>query len=333
MKLKELYSKPINRAVNPAVSATKFDPETERIEIQEYVFTDEILNGLFRILNAIKNNEPYDHVGIWIDGYYGSGKSHFLKYLDYCITPHTCEAALTRLLEAVKAIDPLDDKHNLGFDYEQLLSISNWLKRATIDTCIFNLETSYDNSTDKKKAFLHVFWNEFNGKRGFNKFNITMAQLLEKPLYEKGVFEEFKRRIAIEGGDWNDSGNAADIIDTSLDLVLNIATELVPTLDKESIRERIINRDTNISIDRFGMELASYLKDKGENYRLILLADEVSQFINKERDRYLNLQEIITRLSELCNNKVWIACTAQQDLSEVIDDCNIAAEKGQRRQD
>lgn len=327
MKLKELYSKPINRAVNPAVSATKFDPETERIEIQEYVFTDEILNGLFRILNAIKNNEPYDHVGIWIDGYYGSGKSHFLKYLDYCITPHTCEAALTRLLEAVKAIDPLDDKHNLGFDYEQLLSISNWLKRATIDTCIFNLETSYDNSTDKKKAFLHVFWNEFNGKRGFNKFNITMAQLLEKPLYEKGVFEEFKRRIAIEGGDWNDSGNAADIIDTSLDLVLNIATELVPTLDKESIRERIINRDTNISIDRFGMELASYLKDKGENYRLILLVDEVSQFINKERDRYLNLQEIITRLSELCNNKVWIACTAQQDLSEVIDDCNIAAEK------
>ena len=42
MKLKDLYSKPINRAVNPAVSATKFDPETERIEIQEYVFTDEI---------------------------------------------------------------------------------------------------------------------------------------------------------------------------------------------------------------------------------------------------------------------------------------------------
>ncbi len=34
MKLKELYSKPISRAVNPAVSATKFDPETEQIEIQ-----------------------------------------------------------------------------------------------------------------------------------------------------------------------------------------------------------------------------------------------------------------------------------------------------------
>lgn len=327
MKLKELYSKPINRAVNPAVSATKFDPETERIEIQEYVFTDEIINGLFRILDAIKNNKPYDHVGIWIDGYYGSGKSHFLKYLDYCITPSTREDAVSRLLEAVKAIDPLDDKHNLSFDFDELLSIANWLKRATIDTCIFNLETSYDNSTDKKKAFLHVFWNEFNGKRGFNKFNITLAQNLEKPLAEKGVFEAFKERIAEEGGDWNDPGMAADLIDNELDWVLDIAKELAPTLSVDSIRERIIKRDTNMSIDRFGMELASYLKDKGDDYRLILLADEVSQFINKERDRYLNLQEIITKLSEACDNKVWVACTAQQDLSEIMDDCHIAEEK------
>ena len=327
MKLRDLYSKPINRAVNPAVSATKFDPETEQVEIQEYVFTDEIINGLFRILDAIKNNRPYDHVGIWIDGYYGSGKSHFLKYLDYCITPHTRDAAMQRLLDAVKAIDPLDEKHNIGFDYEQLLSIANWLKRATIDTCIFNLETSYDNSTDKKKAFLHVFWNEFNGKRGFNKFNITLAQNLEKPLQEKGVFEAFKERIAEEGGDWNDPGMAADLIDNELDWVLDIAKELAPTLSVDSIRERIIKRDTILSIDRFGMELASYLKDKGDDYRLILLADEVSQFINKERDRYLNLQEIITKLSEACQNKVWVACTAQQDLSEIMDDCNIAEEK------
>lgn len=54
MKLSELYNKPIARAVNPAVSATKFDPETETTEIEEYVFTDEIINGLYRILDAIK---------------------------------------------------------------------------------------------------------------------------------------------------------------------------------------------------------------------------------------------------------------------------------------
>ena len=327
MKLRELYSKPIERHVNPAVSTTNFDAETQRIEIEEYVFTDEILNGLFRILDAVKNNKPYDHVGIWIDGYYGSGKSHFLKYLDYCIRPSSREEALARLLQAVKAIDPLDENHNLNFDYEQLASIAKWLRAATVDTCIFNLETSHVADTDKKFAFLQVFWNEFNGRRGFNKFNITLAQNLEKPLAEKGVFEAFKQRIAEEGADWNNSGEAADLIDNELDMVLDIAKELAPSLSIDSIRERIIRRDTIISIERFGMELKAYLKDKGDDYRLIFLADEVSQFINKERDRYLNLQEIITRLSEACDNKVWVACTAQQDLSELMDDCQIVEEK------
>ena len=133
MQLQDLYIKSINRPVNPAVSATKFDKETIDIEIKEYVFTDEILNGLYRILNAIKNNKPYDHVGIWIDGYYGSGKSHFLKYLDYCITPGTRDVALERLLDAVKEIDPFDGKHNLQFELSQIQDIASWLKTATID--------------------------------------------------------------------------------------------------------------------------------------------------------------------------------------------------------
>lgn len=327
MQLQDLYIKPINRPVNPAVSATKFDKETIDIEIKEYVFTDEILNGLYRILNAIKNNKPYDHVGIWIDGYYGSGKSHFLKYLDYCITPETRDVALERLLDAVKEIDPFDGKHNLQFELSQVQDIASWLKIATIDTCIFNLETSYNAATDKGKAFLQVFWDEFNGKRGLNKFNLTLAQLLEKPLMERGLLDQFKETIAEMGGDWNNPSEAADLVDQALEMVVDAATKLNPQFDRNSLYNHIDKRDYAISIERFGMELADYIKNKGEDYRLILLADEVSQFINKERDRYLNLQEIITKLSEACHNQVWVACTAQQDLSEIMDDCNIGEEK------
>lgn len=58
MQLKDLYIKPINRSVNPAVSATKFDKETIDIEIKEYVFTDEILNGLYRIWMPSRTTNP-----------------------------------------------------------------------------------------------------------------------------------------------------------------------------------------------------------------------------------------------------------------------------------
>ena len=72
MQQHELYRLPITRAVNPSVSTTQLDPAVEQVEIEEYVFTDEIINGLYRILNALKNRQNYSHIGIWIDGYYGS---------------------------------------------------------------------------------------------------------------------------------------------------------------------------------------------------------------------------------------------------------------------
>ena len=78
MILEELYSNNINREVNPAVTANDFQQETVRTEINEYVFTEENLQGLYDILSSIRLRNKH-HDGIWINGHYGSGKSHFLK--------------------------------------------------------------------------------------------------------------------------------------------------------------------------------------------------------------------------------------------------------------
>lgn len=79
----QIYKKEINRPLNPAVSVTDNRENTISVEIEEYVFTDEIINGLFNVLNAVRKKSA-NHNGIWISGYYGSGKSHFLKYLNFC---------------------------------------------------------------------------------------------------------------------------------------------------------------------------------------------------------------------------------------------------------
>ena len=330
MILKDIYAKPIERKVNPAVSVTLLDdPETTKAEIREYVFTDEIINGLYRILNSIRDNKSFHHVGIWIDGYYGSGKSHFLKYLDYCIDKRTQEEALARLSEAVNAIDFMDGSHNIEFNPMDLSTLINWLRRATIDTIPLNLETSHNQSVDKSEGFLHVFWNQFNGLLGLNPFHLWAARHLEKPLLKKGKFEEFKQIMKEEmNADWDNQTEAASIIDNELEAVLEVAKGLVPTLDTNNIYERISRRDSLVSIETFADELADYLADKGEDYRLLFLADAVSQFINQNRDRYLNLQEIVTKLAERCDNKIWVACTAQQDLSEIISGCNINDDEG-----
>ena len=54
MILEKLYKNDISRPLNPAVSVTDNSESTIRVEIEEYVFTDEILNGLYDVLNAIR---------------------------------------------------------------------------------------------------------------------------------------------------------------------------------------------------------------------------------------------------------------------------------------
>lgn len=105
-KFKDLYQKGLDRKVNPAVSASDLTDETVLTEIKEYVFTPEIIANLYDILINVKVNQG-SHVGIWINGYYGSGKSHFLKYASYCLSNISAhrDLAFDRLIEATQDIN------------------------------------------------------------------------------------------------------------------------------------------------------------------------------------------------------------------------------------
>jgi replication-associated recombination protein RarA len=73
-------------------------------------------------------------------------------------------------------------------------------------------------------------------------------------------------------------------------------------------------------VESFANELKEYLDHKNNpNYRLLFLVDEISQFIDNRQNVLLQLQEVVSRVCEVCASQVWFACTAQQDLSEVLD--------------
>lgn len=322
MKLKDLYSRDIERKVNPAVSASDFDVETVHTEIEEYVFTDEIIQGLYNILSAVQKKEK-NHCGVWINGYFGSGKSHFLKYLDYCLSPQYGQRALERLMEAVEERDPLQHPDSrLELTVSDMKELIIWMKNNQVDTILFNIGTVHNINGNEKKVFLDVLWAELNAFRGYNKFNIALAQHFEKLLDSKGKFDEFKKRIAEDGFDWDEQ--ASDLADQELDYVLDIGKELVPTMTTDVIRKRIVDDDSYISVESFMKELKGFIDSKGENYHLLFLVDEISQFIDGRGGLLLQLQEIVTRLHEVCKDRVWLGCTAQQDLSELLDDCKIS---------
>ncbi len=325
MILKEIYEREIDRKVNPAVSATDFDPKTIETEIDEYVFTDEILNGLCEILVHVKDRD-YSHDGIWINGYFGSGKSHFLKYLGYCLNAkdkENQEKALNRLEEAAKERDN-DPSTKFNYTLGDVKEIAFWLRnKAQVDVIMFNIGSIHNVRGDYATTFVESFWNQFNHFRGYNSFNISLAQHFEKVLDEAGKFEEFIERIKANKADWHTQASSLAV--SRLDNILQIGKELVPDMSVDVIRDVIKSGKTVISVQTFCQELKEYIGKQGRDYRLLFLADEVSQFINDNKGLLLQLQEIVTHLHETCDDKVWVGCTAQQDLTEILSACNIAS--------
>ena len=321
MKFKDLYEKGLDRKVNPAVSASDLSEDTVMTEIVEYVFTEEIVINLFDILTNIKQNQG-SHVGIWINGYFGTGKSHFLKYVSYCLDGHYSELAFMRLEEAIEEIirnsngmTKLDDH---GVSLSEVKSLKKWYSsQAEVQMVMFNIGDVHDANSNQAQAFTTIFWNQFNAQRGYNSFNLALAQYLEKALDDDGKFAEFKEYVKSKGYDWE--RNISRFAAGRLDLALQMAKEVDPALATDVIRTKIVNNDVNVSVESFAAEMKEYIDAKNNrNFRLLFFVDEVSQFIGQHRDLLLQLQSLVKRLDEVCESKVWIACTAQQTLEEVV---------------
>ena len=325
MRLFQLYDRDICRTINPAVVAQDRTDQTIQIEIEEYVFTDEIINSLYNVLRAVKEKTRVDKTGIWINGYYGSGKSHFLKYVHYCVNPATSEQAFDRLTQAVKDRDRLRNPDSrITMDFREIDELRRWYATAEIEDVLFNAQ-DVAGANRKTNTFTTIFFNMFNQCRGYNAYNIPVAVLFEKYLYEKGAFETFQKALMEETGfEW--TKDAADVVNTELDTVLEIAKRCVPEMDIVALKTMLTNPENyHIDTRKFVKEVKDYIQTKNESYRLLFLVDEVSQFINNRSELLLDLQSIIELLSLECNRRVWVACTAQQTIADVASSAGFYA--------
>lgn len=312
MRLQEIYEKDITRHINPAVVVGELNEEAINQEIEEYVFSNDILKNMYAFLNAFANRKE-GKTGVWISGYYGSGKSHFIKYLFYCLNEKTKEKALNRLSEAVidAKLDPLGDLTPSNFD-----NLIRELNKKDIEEIIFNIDAVSGNKKNEH-TITRILMNQFNAKRGYNTSNIAIAILIEKHLDKLGKFQDFKDKVKEKtGADW-EAGKIKDIIRLRRSHIIDIACEIDPGIDKESLTEAI-RSDENYTIEELVRELKEYVDTKGPEFRLIYLLDEISQYIGTNSDLLLNLQTIVEEIGHHIGNKVWIACTAQQDLTDLV---------------
>ena len=211
LTIKSILQKDIERKINGVVKADSNEKETIITELNEYVVTEEIRKRLTKFFDKYVDsiNFPTEDMGVWISGFFGSGKSHFLKMIGHILENNTYDGKT--VVDFFK--EKIDDAILMG----------NIEKAAEIptDVILFNIDNVSDQDTyQNKDSIALAFLKKFNEYLGFTRDDIEIAEF-ERKLWEDGKLEDFKKAFEEESGKtWKDGNRNLDFYsDDFIDVV------------------------------------------------------------------------------------------------------------------
>lgn len=301
--LKKLYAKDIEREIQGVI---KVDDESYiSQELEEYVVTEELLkhfNSFFEAYNTGINGNT-EKMGVWISGFFGSGKSHFLKIVSYLLE--------NKEVNGKKAVDYFDDK----IDDTMLLADIKRAGSIPTDVILFNIDSKTENSNGAKDKILDVFEKVFNEKMGLS---ITpFVAEIERHIISLGKYEEFKKAFEKNANSsWEEMRDGIQFVE---DEFANAYAEVLGKSVEEAknIVERT-EKNYTLSVEKFAERVRDYIKGKKDNHHVLFLVDEIGQYIGDDRSLMLNLQTIVEDLGLECGGKAWVIVTSQEAIDDVV---------------
>lgn len=306
MIIKKLFKKEIDRPIQGVVTIGNEDEEQKWQELEEYVCTDEIVKSFRTFFHKYRESltVPTEKMGVWITGFFGSGKSHFLKILGYILENE--EVAGVRASEYFK--DKIKDQFVLA-DIRQSAKANNLV-------VLFNIDSkAKSDSKSKTQAIMDIMIRAFNEAVGYCGASPWVADL-ERTLDEEGKLEEFAETFEqVSGRNWAQTRAKALLNRDSMIKALVAVREMSEESAKIFIEDQIRNF-TNATED-FGKIVNTYCEK--HNSRVVFLMDEVGQFIGDSAQLMLNLQTCVEDLGKFAHGKAWVVITSQQELKAMID--------------
>tara|TARA_R110000764_G_scaffold119039_2_gene206620 strand:+ start:9578 stop:13060 length:3483 start_codon:yes stop_codon:yes gene_type:complete len=302
--IKQYFEKPIGRPIETVIKAD--DRDNISTEVTEYVVTNEIGKKIRDFFQAY--NDYAGANGVWISGFFGSGKSHLLKILSYVLENKEHDGWRSGELFAEK----VETDEMLRGD---ILNAT----RIPSESVLFNIDQQAQiTSKEDANAILSVFYKVFYDHLGYYGFQPHVAEF-EMWLDGKGKYEDFKAEYEkVKGVTWEVDRLEYFVLEVK-DILATIFNE---SADKyENILDELEDKNKQ-SIEDFCNRVKTYIDSKPKGFRLNFFVDEVGQYISDNTKLMLNLQTIAETLATKTKGNSWILVTSQEDMETVVGDMN-----------
>ena len=302
MTLKTIFNKPVDRPIEGVIKAD--DEASLRLEIEEYVLTNEVEKRLESFLDAYNNYEGAN--GVWVSGFFGSGKSHLLKMLALILENRQIDGALALDLFLPKC----GENEILRGDLKRAVGIPS-------KSILFNIDQKADViSKTQIDALLAVFVKVFDEMSGYYGKQGHIAQF-ERDLDSRSLYDQFKTTYETLAGRTWEKGREQALLESN-----NIAKAYAEvTSSDEATALGILDKyrsQYRVSIEDFAEQVHAYIERQSSDFRLNFFVDEVGQYIAENIKLMTNLQTIAESLATKCRGRAWVIVTAQEDMGTVV---------------
>jgi hypothetical protein len=295
----------LNRPIEKVITYQKRSDLQLRAEISEYIVTDNIeenFESLLKLMQTALQGGGGHEVGVWVSGFYGSGKSSFTKYLGFA----------------------LDRSVKVGTDtFLQLLQ--NQLKTAAGRALFNQVSSTYDPVVvflDLASEMLAgasmedistVLYLKVLQQAGYSE-DLKVAEM-ERMLEKDNKLPDFERRVKqeLDGTSWRDVHNQPLVANP---IAARLAAEFYPKLFKKPEDFQHIILDVSKSEINRTTEMVDLIRRKSGKKNIIFIVDEVGQYVSAKPNLILNLDGLAKNLKQIGEGQVWLFATAQQTLTE-----------------
>jgi hypothetical protein len=318
MNIKDLFSHDINRTIEEVVKVDQHNKNSVVNEISEYVITDSLSAHFETLLDEILRGieKPREGIGVWVSGFFGSGKSLFAKMLAYIIENKELlgSPASQRFINQLEA-------QNRGDKIKNLLTAIN--QKLSFKTIIFDVSMDRGQKSGNERITEILYKKLLDELNYPTDFDLAA---LEIKLEAQGKLEAFKQKFEeLRYGDWEDEKTLDPLNEASATLHA-IDPNTYPSADSWSNTIGQLGR-SDITPNLLAERAFELTKRRLPEHGLIFIIDEVGQYVARSEDKMLDLQSVIEAFGKEGNNRkenkeapspAWLIVTAQEKLNEVV---------------